>query len=124
MATILIVDDSNFSRRMMRAILEPAGHAIHEASDGLTAIEQYAVVKPEIVLLDLTMKGMHGLDVLRKLKGLDPNARVIVATADIQTPVQEEAKATGAVGFLPKPFKSSEVLAAVTSALAIQGQCN
>lgn len=117
MATVLVVDDSSFSRRIMRAILETAGYTICEASDGLTAIERYTGSKPDIVLLDLTMKDMHGFEVLQKLKNIDPNVRVIVATADIQSAVQAEAKAVGAVGFLSKPFNPSEVLATVKSAL-------
>jgi len=124
MANILIVDDSNFSRRTMRAILEPAGHTVHEAADGLSAIEQYTLLKPDLVLLDLTMTDMHGFDVLRKIKGMDPAARVIIATADIQTAVRAEAHAAGAVGFVSKPFQPQEILATVKSAVGDQPPCN
>ncbi len=63
MAKILIVDDSSMSRRMLRNILEKAGHQVIEAKDGISGIEAYFLDHPDIVLLDLVMEGMYGLDV-------------------------------------------------------------
>jgi two-component system chemotaxis response regulator CheY len=117
MATILLVDDSNLSRRILRRILEPAGHAILEAPDGVSAIERYFLERPDLVMLDMTMGGMHGLEVLSKLHELDPQARVIVATADIQSSTQALAREGGAAGFVAKPFTAEHVLAAVDSVL-------
>ena len=117
MAKILLVDDSNLSRRILRRILEPAGHAILEAPDGVSAIERYFLERPDLVMLDMTMGGMHGLEVLGKLHELDPQARVIVATADIQSSTQTLAREGGAAGFVAKPFSAEHVLAAVDSVL-------
>ena len=64
---ILLVDDSAMARRSARQILESAGYAVAEAEDGLIALERYFLEKPDLVLLDLVMKGMNGLDVLSKL---------------------------------------------------------
>ena len=64
---VLIVDDSALSRRTLRRILESAGYEVVEADDGMTALEVYFLEKPNLVLLDLVMKGMYGLDVLVKL---------------------------------------------------------
>jgi len=84
-AKILIVDDSALSRRTLRRILETAGYEVVEAGDGMTALEMYFLEKPALVLLDLVMKGMYGLDVLVKLREMDPKALVVVASADIQS---------------------------------------
>ena len=68
---VLVVDDSALSRRTLRQILEPAGYDVAEAEDGLSALERYFLDKPDVVLLDLVMKGMYGLEVLTKLRELD-----------------------------------------------------
>jgi CheY-like chemotaxis protein len=62
MAKVLIVDDSAMSRRLLRRILEAAGHDVAEAEDGMVAIEKYYLERPDIVLLDLIMKGMFGME--------------------------------------------------------------
>jgi len=117
MANILIIDDSALSRRILRRILEAAGHHVREADDGMVALEQYLLDQPDLVLLDMTMRGMHGLDVLTKLRELDPQARVIVATADIQRSTRELVDAAGGSGFVSKPFETERILSAVTTVL-------
>jgi len=115
---VLIVDDSGLSRRTLRQILEPAGYEVAEAEDGLTALERYFLEKPDVVLLDLVMKGMYGLEVLTKLRELDGNAKVVVVSADIQTSSQELVGAAGAKAFVNKPFDKAEILNALTAVLA------
>lgn len=115
---ILIVDDSALSRRTLRRILESAGYEAVEADDGMTALEIYFLEKPGLVLLDLVMKGMYGVDVLLKLREMDPQARVVVASADIQSSTRQMVDEAGALGFINKPFVSEQVIAAVESALA------
>ena len=117
MAKIMVVDDSALSRRMLRRMLESAGHQVGEASDGMAALEQYLLDRPDLVLLDMTMRGMQGLDVLGKLRELDPQARVIVATADIQRSTRELVEEAGGSGFVSKPFEEQRVLAAVNAVL-------
>jgi two-component system chemotaxis response regulator CheY len=117
MAKILIVDDSGLSRRTLRKILEPGGHEITEAEDGDSALEQYFLNKPDLVLLDLVMKGMYGIDVLARIKEMDADARVIVASADIQSSTRAMVKEAGACGFITKPFIPEQVMEAVNSAL-------
>ncbi len=117
MSKILVVDDSKLSRRILKNMLEPAGHQVIEAEDGSLALERYFLEKPDLVLLDLTMSGMYGIDVLTKLCELDPQARVVVATADIQSQTQAMAKEGGAVGYLEKPFTPDRVIQAVDAAL-------
>ena len=115
---ILVVDDSGLSRRTLRQILEPAGYDVVEAEDGLAALERYFLEKPDVVLLDLVMKGMYGLEVLTKLRELDDTAKVVVVSADIQTSSQQLVEAAGAKAFVNKPFDKAEILNALTAVLA------
>ena len=115
---ILIVDDSALSRRTLRRILESAGYEVVEADDGMAALEVYFLEKPGLVLLDLVMKGMYGLDVLVKLREMDQEARVVVASADIQSSTRKMVDEAGALGFINKPFVSEQVIALVEAALA------
>ena len=117
-AKILLVDDSGMARRTVRQMLEAAGYDVVEAEDGMTALERYFLEKPDLVLLDLVMKGMSGLDVLARLHEMDPGVRAIVVTADIQDSSREMAAAGGARDFLTKPVDRASLLSAVSGALA------
>lgn len=121
-AKILVVDDSALSRRTMRRILEGAGHSVVEADEGMVALELYFLEKPDLVFLDLVMKGMYGLDVLEKMREMDAGARVVVASADIQSSTRTMAESAGARAFINKPFVVEQVLAAVNTVLAEGGQ--
>jgi two-component system, chemotaxis family, chemotaxis protein CheY len=114
---ILIVDDSSLSRRTLRRILESAEYEVVEANDGMAALEVYFLEKPSLVLLDLVMKGMYGLDVLVKLREMDQQARVVVASADIQSSTRKMVDEAGALGFINKPFIAEQVISAVEAAL-------
>jgi two-component system, chemotaxis family, chemotaxis protein CheY len=116
-ATVLVVDDSGLARRTTRRALEAAGYRVIEAEDGLTALERYYVEKPDVVLLDLVMRGMYGLDVLAKLREMNTDVKVVVISADIQTTSRDMVSAAGASGFLNKPAKGEDVVAAVARAL-------
>ena len=116
-AKVLVVDDSGLARRSTRRVLEGAGYHVVEAEDGFSALEQYFVEKPAVVLLDLVMKGMYGLDVLSKLREMDPSARVVVLSADIQSTSRDMVRAAGATGFLNKPAAAPDIVAAVEHAL-------
>jgi two-component system, chemotaxis family, chemotaxis protein CheY len=114
---VLVVDDSNLARRTVRQILTQRDFVVIEAEDGMTALERYALERPDVVVLDLVMRGMYGQDVLTKLRALDPDARVIVVTADIQTPSRDAAYASGAVAFITKPVDAAELLDAIDAAV-------
>jgi two-component system chemotaxis response regulator CheY len=123
-ARILIVDDSSLARHRARAILESGGYEVVEAEDGITALERYFIDKPDLVMLDLVMKGMYGIDVLTRLRQMDPSARVIVVSADVQTSSHDLVVAAGAVGFLVKPLDEQAALALVRSALEERGHAD
>jgi two-component system chemotaxis response regulator CheY len=114
---ILVVDDSGLARRGTRRALEAAGYSVTEAEDGMVALEHYFVEKPDLVVLDLVMKGMYGLEVLAKLRELDPQARVIVLSADIQTSSRQMVNDAGAAAFLNKPVTPEDLVNAVNTAL-------
>jgi two-component system chemotaxis response regulator CheY len=114
---LLLVDDSGLARRSMRAMLESNGYEVVEAEDGIGALERYFLEKPDVVLLDLVMKGMYGLDVLTKLRELDASACVIVVSADVQSSSQRMVEEAGASGFLNKPVDRQQLLDVVHTAL-------
>lgn len=116
-AKILIVDDSGLARRMLRQALEELGHSVEEATDGATALERYYINRHDLVVLDMVMNGMYGLEVLTKMRELDPKIRVIVATADIQASTREQVRAAGASAFVNKPVNRKELAGVVTTVL-------
>lgn len=108
-AKILVVDDSGLARRLIRKILEELGHEVEEASDGTQALERYALNHHDAVVLDLLMHGMYGVEVLKKLKELNPELPVIVASADIQRTTREQVKEEGAVAMVNKPVTKEQL---------------
>jgi len=114
---VLIVDDSALARRNLRQILESANCEVAEAEDGLSALERYFLEKPDVVLLDLVMRGMYGLDVLEKLRQLDPEAKVVVVSADVQISSQQLVDQAGAMAFITKPFDREEILGTLNAVL-------
>jgi len=123
-ARILVVDDSGLARRRARSILEGAGYEVLEAEDGMSALERYFVSRPDVVVLDLVMKGMYGLDVLAKLREMDDAAKVIVVTADVQTSSQQMVSDAGASGFLVKPLEADQILSLIRVTLEGGTKCN
>lgn len=86
---------------------------MEEANGGNEAMEKYQITKPDVVLLDIVMGEMGGFEVLQKLRQMDPEAAVVMATADIQKITRDEALGAGAAGFVNKPFDAEEVLGEV-----------
>jgi two-component system, chemotaxis family, chemotaxis protein CheY len=116
MADIMIVDDSAFTRKMMRTILETLGHQVTEAENGPDAINQYSKQRSDIVTLDMLMPDMEGPEVLDHLKAIDPSVRVIVCTSNIQSTVREDMLKKGAVAFLNKPTTEDTLREAIEMA--------
>ena len=119
MAKILIVDDSAYARRVHRAILERAGHEVIEVATGTGAIESCMLEKPDVVLLDLSMEDLGGLEVLQTLKDMKAAARVIVVSADVQRSTEQTVMAKGAARFLAKPANADQLVAAIEQTLAV-----
>jgi len=118
MARILITDDSAFLRRRLRTILDAAGHQVLEAANGVECLDRIATETPDLLLLDLVMPEMGGLEVLAALKGAGNATPVVVLTADIQESVRAECLQLGAFAFINKPPKAEAILAALQEALS------
>ena len=111
---ILICDDAAFMRMMIKDILTKNGYNIvGEAENGAKAVEKYAELKPDLVLMDITMPDMDGIQALKKIKEIDPNANVIMCSAMGQQAMVIEAIQSGAKDFIVKPFQAERVLEAV-----------
>ena len=117
MSTILLVDDSAYARRTMRKTLEAAQHTVVEAGGGMAAIESYFLQHPDLVLLDLTMEDMDGIQVLKKLRELDASARIVVVSADVQATTEVMVKDAGGVAFLGKPVAAEVLLRTIDSVM-------
>ena len=118
MATIMIVDDSGYTRRTHRRILESDGHTVVEASSGMAALEGFFVHRPDLMLLDLTMEDMGGLEVLERLREMSAGARVLVISADVQRSTSQLVAEAGALRFVGKPVAPEELLRNVRELLA------
>lgn len=111
---ILITDDSGFSRKVLRRILEKGGYEVVEATDGLQSIELFMIESPQAVFLDLTMPGINGLEVISKLKHINPQVPIIIASADIQESTMKMALDLGATVYMHKPFNEEIVIATLS----------
>ena len=115
---ILLADDLSFMRMVQKEILEEKGYIVAgEASDGIEAIEKYKALKPEIVILDITMPNMNGLDAMHKIFEIDKSAKIIMCSALGQQQLIVEAIKSGVKDFIVKPFKPERMLSAIEKAL-------
>lgn len=114
MANILIVDDAAFMRMMMKNILEKNGFTVvGEAANGNEAVERYEALRPDAVTLDITMPEKDGLQALKEIRQLDPQAKVVMASAMGQQAMVIEAIQSGASDFIVKPFEAIRVIDAL-----------
>lgn len=117
--TILVCDDEEALRALMRAALDPSGCEIVEARDGDEALELARTVRPDLIVLDMMMPGRTGLEVLAELRGDEEFAEtpVIVLTARAQASDRDAAALAGASQFITKPFSPRELCATVEQLL-------
>ncbi|TAJ45196.1 response regulator [Methanofollis fontis] len=118
MTRILIIDDSSFQRKIISTILSGDGHETIFAPDGTEGLRLLVDAAPDLLVLDLLMPGVDGLEVLRLMRQDSICTPVIVLTADIQDSTREQCSALGARAFINKPVKRDELLSAVREVLA------
>lgn len=116
MAKILIVDDAAFMRKVIRDALSKNGYTeIFEAVDGADAVEKFDEIHPDLVLMDITMPNMDGLEALKTIRGKYSSASVVMCSAMGQESMVIDAVRSGAKDFIVKPFKADRILKTVTS---------
>ena len=116
---IMVVDDAAFMRMMIKDILSKNGFdVVGEAENGKVAVEKYKELKPDLVTMDITMPEMDGIAAVKKIKEIDPNAKVIMCSAMGQQAMVIDAIQAGAKDFIVKPFQPDRVIEAVRKALS------
>ena len=118
MAKILVVDDAAFMRKVIRDTLSKNGYSdIYEAVDGKDAVEKYFELHPDLVLMDITMPNMNGLEALKAIREKDNSANIVMCSGMGQEAMVVEAVQAGIKDFIVKPFKEDRLMKTVTSIL-------
>ena len=112
MAKIMLVDDAAFMRMMIKKALTKSGY-----SDFVEAVKKYEEEKPDMVIMDITMPNMDGLQALKKIKEGDASAKVVMCTAMGQESMVVDAIKSGARDFIVKPFNEERIVQTVNSVL-------
>ncbi len=120
MSKILVVDDAGFMRKMIQTYLRKAGYTeFVEGEDGAKAVQLYEEEKPDLVLMDITMPNVDGIEALRQIRAKDPKAKVVMCSAMGQESMVMEAIKLGALDFIVKPFKEDRIIQTVTKVLPL-----
>ena len=117
-ARVLVVDDAIFMRKMISDILEGNDmEVVGEADTGALAVEKYKELKPDLVIMDIIMPEMNGIDAVRQIIANDLQAKIVMCSALGQQALVQDAMAAGAKDFLIKPFNPSRVIEVVSKIL-------
>lgn len=117
-ANVLIVDDAAFMRMMVKDILTKNGfNVVGEAENGAVAVDKFSELSPDLVIMDITMPEMDGLQAVREIRKRAPQARIIMCSAMGQQAMVIDAIQSGAKDFIVKPFQADRVIEAVNKAL-------
>ncbi|NBG87578.1 response regulator [Isachenkonia alkalipeptolytica] len=115
---ILVVDDAAFMRMMIKDVLTKNGfEVVGEAENGAKAVDNYKELDPELVIMDITMPEMDGIQAVKEVKKLNPDAKIIMCSAMGQQAMVIEAIQAGAKDFIVKPFQADRVVEAVSKVL-------
>jgi len=118
MAKILLADDAAFMRKVISDTLSKNGYTeLYEAVDGADAVEKFDEVKPDLVILDITMPNLDGLGALKAIRAKDGSANVVMCSAMGQEAMVMDAIQSGAKDFIVKPFKPDRLMKTVNTLL-------
>ena len=110
----MIADDSDAIRLVLKKMVSLGEHeVVGEASDGAEAVEKFNAIKPDLLLLDLSMPEKDGLMALKEIMGTNPDAKIIVLSGDNSKEVINQCLEAGAVSFIPKPFDFDQIIKAL-----------
>ncbi|MFB6162992.1 MAG: chemotaxis protein CheY [Halococcoides sp.] len=118
MADVLIADDSEFMRNLLREILEEDHRIVGEVENGVEATEVYAETHPDLVMMDIVMPIKDGIEATAAITESDPDATVIMCTSVGQEEKMKEAVKAGADGYITKPFQKPSVMDAIEDTIA------
>ena len=111
--TVLIADDSEFMRNLLREILEEEHEIVGEAENGVEAVDIYEEQSPDLVMMDIVMPIRDGIEATAQIKDADPGANVIMCTSVGQEEKMKAAVKAGADGYITKPFQKPSVIQAI-----------
>ena len=118
MAKIMLVDDAAFMRMMVKKALTDSGYDnIVETQDGAEAVKKYEEESPDMVIMDITMPNMDGLQALKAIRGNHPDAKIVMCTAMGQESMVVDAIKSGAKDFIVKPFNQERIVETVKTIL-------
>ena len=111
--TVLVADDNEVAQRLCRRVLEKAGHKVLTASDGQEAVTLALANSPDMILMDVAMPVMDGLEAMRQIKAQRPGMAIVIASAHSMASDRERFLAAGADDVLSKPFRLTDLTAVV-----------
>lgn len=117
MATVLVVDDSEFMRRVLKNILEGGGHKVREAKNAKEALDVFKKLGADVVTMDIVMPDTDGIEAVKRLREFDAKVRIIMVSALGHQKTVMRALEAGAMDFIMKPFTSDDVLESVNAVL-------
>ena len=116
--TVMIVDDSMIMTQKLSVMVRDLGHqVVRVCKDGAEALRDYALVKPDVVTMDITMPGMDGIETMTHIKAANPQARVIMVTSHGQEAMVVKALEAGAIGYVLKPVTKERLSAMIERAM-------
>jgi CheY-like chemotaxis protein len=111
--TVLVADDNDVAQRLCRRVLEKAGYKVLIAVDGLQAVEVAMSQRPDMILMDVAMPGIDGIEAMKRIKEAIPNQPIVIASAHSMASDRERFLAAGADDILSKPFRLADLVAVV-----------
>jgi two-component system, cell cycle response regulator DivK len=111
--TVLVADDNDVAQRLCKRVLEKAGYVVLIAADGLQAVDVALAQRPSMILMDVAMPGIDGLEALRRIKEAIPTMPIVIASAHSMASDRERFLAAGADNVLSKPFRLADLVAIV-----------
>ncbi len=113
MLKVLLVDDAAFMRMRCAKLLTENGYSVDEAENGQEAVEKYQAIKPDLVLMDITMPVMDGLTAVTEIRKIDPDAKIVMCSALGQQNTVMSAIKAGAKDFIVKPYQPEKILSTI-----------
>jgi CheY-like chemotaxis protein len=119
--TVLVADDNDVAQRLCKRVLEKAGYTVLIAADGLQAVDVALSKRPAMILMDVAMPGIDGIEAMKRIKAEIPNQPIVIASAHSMASDRERFLAAGADDILSKPFRLADLVAIVAKLTAKPG---